>query len=382
MFSDSPLPGSVQTRPFLHLTLIPLQLPETSLVAEQGAWTRGRRQQQRSSGRQPIGRPGVYEDHPELIPHLRICPGTPSQILVQVRNQSSQRWEFRVGISADIPADWYDLPNITPELPGQTTPEIEEDVIGEVEIPFLVPVDFFENHHALKPDNQPLTIDYDGQVQVYARPMGAPIASERLLATAPFRVMVRSPSRYLDYLPQVYRDVDFIGRLLKLFEQSFDPSVEMLQLLWAYLDPRTAPQHLLPFLAHWVGWPTDFPWQNAPFDQLQRQRQLIFHAMDLYRWRGTSQGLRHYLHLYTGLPPTCIRIDNAFQSGFELGTAHLDQTAIIGRGRPYHFVVHLEPHPPDVSATDLQANATLIRAIIDQEKPAFCTYDLHFRIPQ
>ena len=193
--------------------------------------------------------------------------------------------------------------------------------------------------------------------------------------------MVRSHSRYLDYLPQIYREVDFIGRLLNLFEQSFDPSVEMLQLLWAYLDPRTSPQHLLSFLAHWVGWPTDGPWQNVPSDQLQRQRQLIFHAMELYRWRGTPQGLRHYLHLYTGLPNAFIHIENAFQPGFELGTANLDQTTIIGGGRPYHFRVRLEPYPPHVSKADLQTNAALIRTIIDQEKPAFCTYDLYLKEP-
>ena len=370
---------SVQTRPLISLTLTPLQLPETSLVAEQGDWTRGRQQRQRSSGRQQLEHSTLHREHPELIPHLRVCPGEPSQMLVQVRNRSSQSWEFRVEVSANIPSAWYRLPETYSHLPEQLRLDTGEDGRQETEICFEVPADFFENPHALTPDNQPIKIDYDGQIQVYARLRGASVESEQLMATAPFRVLVRSHSRYLDYLPQVYQDIDFIGRLLKIFEQTFDPSVEMLQLLWAYLDPRTSPGHLLPFLAHWVGWPTDFPWQNAPPDQLQRQRRLIFQAMELYRWRGTRQGLRRYLHLYTGLPEESafIHIENSYHPGFELGLASLDETAIIGGGQPYHFIVRLRACPAEVSLPDLQANEALIRTIIDQEKPAFCTYELH-----
>jgi phage tail-like protein len=71
---------------------------------------------------------------------------------------------------------------------------------------------------------------------------------------------VRPDSRYLKFLPTVYREVDLIGRLLKVFEQSLDPAIQTLEMLWAYLDPLTAPEALLPFLAYWVGWPSDVNW--------------------------------------------------------------------------------------------------------------------------
>lgn len=366
----------VNPQPFLSLTLTPQQLPETSLVAERGGWANHR---QRSSGQNQVRRSAVYPEHPEVIPYLRLCPGEPSQILAQVHNQSVQSWRVRFGVSTGIPANWCRLPGEEYDVPGVASTAAGDNMMTDVEIPFQVSANFFERHDALQPDNQPLQLDYDGQIQIYARPDNAVEGSEQLMATAPFKVLVRSHSRYLDYLPQVYREVDLIGRLLKIFEQSFDPSIETLKLLWAYLDPRTAPTNLLPFLAHWVGWPTDMIWDALAPGNIQRQRQIIHHAMDLYRWRGTQRGLRRYLHLYTGLPETndFIQIENGFKPGFELGIAELDKTAIIGGGRPYHFEVRLRSQPPQISYQDLIAQKNLIHTIISQEKPAFCTYDLH-----
>ena len=381
MYSGNQPSKSVRSQPFLRLTLTPLQLPEMSLAAEQGAWTRRYGNRQSQPTQQNNGRSLAYTGHPVIAPHLCVCPGEPSQLLVQVHNQSAQAWTFRLEVSTSIPSGWQRLPEEDFELSGQTDPEAGDDVVTEVEIPFQIPANYFENHQALKLGDNPLKINYDGQIQVYARPRGASPETAQLMATAPFKVLLRPLSRYLDYLPQVYREVDFIGRLLKLFEQSFDPSVETLKLLWAYLDPRTASMNLLPFLAHWVGWPTDFPWQQAPLIDLKRQRQLIFNAMDLYRWRGTQRGLQRYLQLYTGLPEDCIHIENGFKPGFELGAAQLDETAIIGGGRPYHFTVRLRPHPPQVSDSALAAKRSLLQTIINQERPAFCTYELHIEDP-
>ncbi|MEL7355582.1 MAG: phage tail protein [Cyanobacteria bacterium J06560_6] len=360
---------SVTTKPFLSLTLTPLQLPDTNLSAEGSTpW----RQEKPSH-------------HPEVVPHLRICPGEPSQLIAQIHNDSTQAWTFRLKVTASIPQAWCQPPTEALEVPGRASStdsastDSEQTSSAEAEITFRVPTDFFENHYALAPDSKPLKINYDGHIQVYARPSNAPESAEQLMATAPFKVLLRSHSRYLQYLPQVYREVDFIGRLLKLFEESFDPSVEMMKLMWAYLDPRTAPQQLLPFLAHWVGWPTELSTSHTSPVQVERQRQLIFNAMTLYRWRGTQQGLRHYLHLYTGLPETeqYIQIENTYRTGFELGKAKLNETTIIGGGKPYHFRVQLTAHPPQVSHQDLLDQEALIHTIIDQEKPAFCTYSLH-----
>jgi hypothetical protein len=110
-----------------------------------------------------------------------------------------------------------------------------------------------------------------------------------------------------------------------------------------------------------------------------KQRQLIRHAMELYQWRGTKRGLRLYLHLYTDLPldddipdetDKHISITELASSGFALDNSILGDGAMLGGGKPYHFLVRLRQQEPD------QIDEDLVRQIIDREKPAFCTYDL------
>jgi hypothetical protein len=122
-----------------------------------------------------------------------------------------------------------------------------------------------------------------------------------------------------------------------------------------------------------VDWPID-----AQLD-LTHQRRLIRRAVEIYRCRGTRKGLRFYLHLYTGLPldehidreeDKSISITEPFGQGCLFGLAHVGEDAIIGGGKPYHFDVRLRTQPN--SAIDEQ----LVRRIIDQEKPAFCSYSL------
>jgi hypothetical protein len=99
--------------------------------------------------------------------------------------------------------------------------------------------------------------------------------------------------------------------------------------------------------------------------------------MEIYRWRGTKKGLRFFLHLYTGLPldEEYIDIQDIFEQGFKIDDkTKLGINSIIGGSKPYHFIVRLR-HPE----TD-QIDEQLVRQIIEQEKPAFCTYELNIDI--
>ena len=178
----------------------------------------------------------------------------------------------------------------------------------------------------------------------------------------------------MEFLPILYREVDFIGRFMKIFEQAFQPIVDSYNVMWANLDPLT----LLPFMAHWVAWQVDSVWD------LQQQRRLIRRAVELYRWRGTRKGLRLYLHLYTGLPldehlpneaDNHISITEPFGPSFIIGDAQLGNAVLAG-GQPYHFIVRLRSN---ISSGII--NEELIQRIIEQEKPAFCTYELSIENP-
>jgi phage tail-like protein len=297
-----------------------------------------------------------------VFPSLCLCPGEVSELLVRLEHRSDTALSYHLQVNSPIPEHWYSLHTEGAELPpGRLT---------EAVVRFRPDLDFFEARQTLQPE-QTLTLNYPAEVRVYGQT--AEGATTQLMASEPFRLFLRPRSLYPQFLPAVYREVDFIGRFLKLFEQSFEPAVNTLQTLWAYLDPLTAPEALLPFLAQWVGWRNEANWS------LEQQRSLIRRAMEIYQWRGTRRGLQLYLHLYTGLPmhdPTRlpgqqpIQIHAAFSRGFVLGETDLGPTATLGGGRPFHFSVRLCP------PADRGLDESLVRTIIEQEKPAVCTYDL------
>jgi phage tail-like protein len=237
---------------------------------------------------------------------------------------------------------------------------------------FLIPDDFFEGQDALQ-GNKEKQLNFRGCLSIYASQSPSQALSPHPIQESNFELNVRPQSTYTTFLPTVYQEVDYIHRFIKIFEQAFDPVVNSFTSMWAHLDPLTAPQALLPFLAHWVDWSID-----AQID-LTHQRRLIRRAVEIYRCRGTRKGLRFYLHLYTGLPldehidreeDKSISITEPFGQGCLFGLAHVGEDAIIGGGKPYHFDVRLRTQPN--SAIDEQ----LVRRIIDQEKPAFCSYSL------
>lgn len=293
-------------------------------------------------------------------PSLLLHPGAPSEMMVQVQNLERQTLRLSLTVEGDFPAQWCQI--------GTEGSEIAPGGQMDAVLYFRVPATFFEDQQALSPGRKDsLELNFRSQLTVYINSETEP---EQIQIE--FGLYIRPYSKYVNLLPVLYREVDLIGRFMKIFEQAFDPVVQSFNLMWANLDALTAPQTLLPFLAHWVAWPVDPIWD------IKAQRRLIRRAMELYRWRGTRKGLRLYLHLYTDLPldehlpqeaDKHISITEPFGQGFVLGAAKLGEDAVLGGGQPYHFVVRLRPKSSELSEH-------LIRRIIDQEKPAFSTYDL------
>jgi len=302
---------------------------------------------------------------PELS--LLLYPGEPSEMVVQIKNLERNRLELSLHVEGDFPSDWCRIGTEGSEiLPGR-----QMDAV----LYFQIAADLFEQH-GVQGEEPTLKLDYQGRLVVYSID---PETGRRQVEFASFRLHLRPRSLYAKFLPAIYQELDFVGRFLKIFEQAFEPAVNSLDTLWAYLDPITAPQGLLPFLAHWVGWT---PQSYLP---LNRQRDLIRNAMQIYRWRGTRRGLRFYLHLATGLPldddlvreeDKHIGISESFHRGFIVGEARMGQDATLGGGQPYHFNVQI--YVDDLERVDEQ----LVRSVIEQEKPAFCTYSLKVGVRQ
>jgi phage tail-like protein len=342
-------------------------------------------------GGELVGTDEAAEKRSGIVVH----PGELCRVTLEIKNWESESQLLTLKMNGTFPLEWCQVQtddsghserDIAGTVPAQSSEELTRAAINlaTVEVPakkswhgdiwFLVPKQFFEAQdnftgNSVNRFNQ----DFLGCVSVYANQPSGRGLEKSPIQQSDFELNIRPHSAYTAFLPTVYQEVDFIHRFIKIFEQAFDPVVNSFTSMWATLDPLTAPESLIPFLAHWVDWPLD-----SQLD-LPHQRRLIRRAVEIYKSRGTRKGLRFYLHLYTGLPldeqieheeDKAIAIAEPFGQGCLFGIAYVGRDAIFGGGRPYHFEVRLRTKP------DNPIDEQLVRRIIDQEKPAFCSYDL------
>ena len=115
---------------------------------------------------------------------------------------------------------------------------------------FRVPANFFEEQQAIQRGrNECLKLNFPGCLSVYAELNSASETAQAPMEQVDFELCVRPRANYVNFLPALYSEVDFINRFIQIFEQTFEPVVTSVSNIWANLDPLTVPQSLLPFLA-------------------------------------------------------------------------------------------------------------------------------------
>lgn len=169
-------------------------------------------------------------------------------------------------------------------------------------------------------------------------------------------------------LPEVFQRTDQTGSalygLLEAMETLTDPAEEIISQVPLYFNPYTTPEKFLPFLASWVDLDRFFPaFKNQSIPELDafqalgtgRLRELIIAATQLSRLRGTAAGLQLFLETATGL------------KGFKI-----DENVLPANNNVLPF--HIRISAPNSA----QQHSALIERIIEQEKPAYVTYNLEF----
>ncbi len=194
------------------------------------------------------------------------------------------------------------------------------------------------------------------QTPVAPQPLGRPRYRPRPLLETP-------ESTYLQYLPAIYRQDYFMRRLLLMFESVLGPVERMVDVLPLYTEAEMVPEEFLPWLSHWVMVSLDRSWP------LERQRTLIRHAVEIYRWRGTARGLKLHLRAYTGVEPLVQEHHDGFVLGADTGLGWTT-TLVDGPGNPILFVVTIPAPDPDL--IDME----VVQAIIDEDKPAHTVYQV------
>lgn len=182
-------------------------------------------------------------------------------------------------------------------------------------------------------------------------------------------------SRYFASLPAWMRRDPLLGRVLLAFERVLDGATdlpegtaepdapglsELVDRLPAVFRPGPgepdvgrAPAAFVPWLARWVAVGLRDEWDD------ETRRRVVAEAMQLYRLRGTREGLRRMIGVYVGMGDAVV----------------IHEFADI----PHFFQVEVtlpQRDPRALARTDRS-----VRAIIDQEKPAHTFYGLRFAFP-
>jgi phage tail-like protein len=109
---------------------------------------------------------------------------------------------------------------------------------------------------------------------------------------------------YLDLLPRVYRrdpeSALFLEHFLALFELVFTGIENRYEEFSRQLNPDAAPLEVINWLGSLIDLAFDPSWP------LERRRALVAAAMELYRKRGTIEGLKRYIEIYTGIRPEIV----------------------------------------------------------------------------
>ncbi len=114
-----------------------------------------------------------------------------------------------------------------------------------------------------------------------------------------------NPHPLAESLPGVYRDAwiderrrtarePFGTRFISALDTVLAPVLATLDNLDAYFDADTTPEDFLAWLGEWVAASVDAGWPE------DRRRAFVGQAAELYRRRGTADGLRDHVQIHTG----------------------------------------------------------------------------------
>lgn len=250
---------------------------------------------------------------------------------------------------------------------------------------------------SLSPGEPAVATDRGRYLWIKLRLVGARIrASDPAAIATPIVRAVRAVGprlSYLAYLPAVFsrRDQDdpsgalFLERFLALFEGRLTRIENRGEAIAYLLNPYAADDEWLDFVASWFDLVLDPTWPRA------RRAQLLAQIFELYRLRGTPEGIRRFVAAYTGHEPQLIE---GFQvrprAGMVLGCygtlgcaplggidvdAAASEDLLGAYAHRFTLVTYVD------SDCDLADAERSLRALVDAITPAHVQVDLRIAVP-
>lgn len=170
-----------------------------------------------------------------------------------------------------------------------------------------------------------------------------------------------TPHPLIEQLPAVYLEQDFLRRFLSALDDVLAPVLLTIDNLPAHLDPRSAPEDFLAWLAQWVAVE---PHEDSP---VERRRETVRGAVARHARRGTAGGLADAVRLETGTEPEITE-----SGGTAWSTA--SHTVLPGRARPW-VTVRVGERPGRT------IDRVRLEELIDAEVPAHVGYTLEIVPP-
>lgn len=328
--------------------------------------------------------------------------------------ESQTEWG-RLFLDACIPEDTsvhlhfivLDEPPEGDTLPREPPANVQGGIASRLDLSPMPPLQLVPRHDPQTEVTQPLHRRESGRERPWTQPVAddpfvtyeAPIeapAGRYLWVTLELRGTTRVSPRvrflraehpshdYLRRLPRTFSREEtaaaFLRRYLAMFE-GFLGEVEARAVdRHLLLEPRTAPDEVLPWLASFVGLALDERWAHAPAPRgrssVDARRTLIAEAVWLFRYRGTLPGLKRFLEIYTGVPVVLIehyRLRGL--GGAILGdTGALFSSSVLGAGFRVGGAVGGEGEAPlagsleDAFRTHAHRFSVIVPAVLDAEQ--------------
>lgn len=251
---------------------------------------------------------------------------------------------------------------------------------------------------SISPAAQPVATDRGRYLWIKLRLVGARLrpSDPGAIATPIVRAVRAVAPRlaYLAYLPAVFsrRDGDdpsgalFLERFLAMFEGRLTRIESRAESIAYLLNPHAATDEWLDFVASWFALVLDPTWPRA------RRAALLAQIFELYRLRGTPEGIRRMVAAYTGHEPQLLegfqirpRVGLVLGCEGVLGCAPLgglDTSAaaaeeLLGRyAHRFTLVTYVDDD------CDLETARRALRALVETIKPAHTDVDLRIATPQ
>src|SRR5437867_10944374 len=180
---------------------------------------------------------------------------------------------------------------------------------------------------------------------------------------------------WINYLPGIYQDADeehadFLQRFLLISAHLTSSVEENLEFVHELFDPRITQAKWLPWLASWLAMPLLEGWDE------EKRREIVQRVPELYRKRGTAEGLKLALRLFADVNAEVHEGEWPYP-GLVIG-----RSSTIGKDTVLSppvfvsqcFTVELPDRKEEISRERLRT----VQALVETEKPAHGHYALVF----